>query len=110
MMLDIRRFGPGHRRLDPPPNCTRMQTAIILREKEITVVELHFEPGGEMWEHDADEPILFIVISGAGYVRVGGEEAAVSAGQAILWPTGVMHKAWATDEPMTAFAIHWRDA
>lgn len=61
-----------------------MHTAMILHEEGATVVELHFEPGGEMWEHDADEPILFTVISGTGFVRVGGEEAAVTAGQAVV--------------------------
>src|SRR5437016_3112093 len=108
MPLDVRRFGPGYRRLDPPRNCTNMHTAMILHEETISVVELHFEPGGDMWEHEADEPILFTVISGKGKVRVSGEEADVAAGQAVLWPKGEPHKAWAEDEPMTAFAIHWR--
>lgn len=106
-MLDIRHFGPGHRRSDPPPHCTGMYPAIILHEKNIAVVELHFEPGGEMWEHEADHPILFVVIEGKGFVRVAGEEAEIEAGQAILMPPNKLHKAWAGDASFTAIAIEY---
>jgi len=106
-MLDIRHFGPGYRRDDPPPHCTDMYPAIILHEKSIAVVELHFEPGGEMWEHEADHPILFVVIEGKGYVRVDGEETEIKAGQAILEPPGKLHKAWAGAVPFTAIVIEY---
>jgi len=106
-MLDIRQFGPGHRRDDPPPHCTDMYPAIILHEKSIAVVELHFEPGGEMWEHEADHPILFMVIEGKGFVRVDGEEAEIEAGQALLEPPNKLHKAWAGDVPFTAITIEY---
>lgn len=105
-MPDIRHFGPGHRRPDPPPGSDRLYPATILREETAAVVELHFEPGGEMPEHDADHPILFVVIAGRGMVRVGGEEAEVAAGQAVVWPAGVPHKAWARGEPLTAISVH----
>ncbi len=107
-MLDIRHFGPGHRRDDPPPHCTAMYPAIILNEKNIAVVELHFEPGGEMWEHKADHPILFVVIEGKGYLRIADEETEIEAGQAILEPPGKLHKAWAGDIPFTAITIEYK--
>ncbi len=106
-MLDIRHFGPGYRRNDPPPNCKAMHPAMIYHDNAIHVMELHFEPGGEMWEHDADHPILFIVIHGKGRVRLDGQEAEMQAGEAILWPAGKMHKAWAQDGPFTALAIEY---
>ncbi len=84
-----------------------MYPAIILNEKSIAVVELHFESGGEMWEHEADHPILFVVIAGRGHVRVDGEETEIEAGQAILMPPDKLHKAWAGDLPFTAIAIEY---
>jgi len=104
-MLDIRRFGPGQRRPAAPPRVIGMYPATIFHDDTLAVVELHFEPGGEIWEHDAPYPILFIVIEGRGMVRAGGEEARVEAGQAVLWPAGVLHKAWAEGEPLTAIAV-----
>jgi quercetin dioxygenase-like cupin family protein len=109
MMLDIRHFGPGHRRNDPPANCKAMYPALIYHDNAIHVMELHFEPGGEMWEHDADHPILFIVINGKGHVRIDGQEAEMQIGEAISWPAGKMHKAWAEDVSFTALAIEYEE-
>lgn len=104
-MHDIRRFGPGHRRPDAPPHIIGMYPATIFHDDTLAVIELHFEPRGEIWEHDAPYPILFVVIEGRGMVRVGGEEARVEAGQAVLWLASVLHKAWAEDAPLTAIAV-----
>lgn len=106
-MLNIHHFGPGHRRPDPPPNCTALYPSLIFHDETIHIVELHFEPGGEMWEHDANHPILFIVIAGKGRVRVDGQESEMQSGQAVLWPTGKPHKAWAEDVPFTAIAVEY---
>jgi quercetin dioxygenase-like cupin family protein len=106
-MLDLLHFGPGHRRTDSPPNCPGMYPALIYHEDPVHVVELHFEPGGEMWEHSADHPILFITIHGKGRVRVDGEEAEIQAGQAVLWPAGKRHKAWAEESPLTAIVVEY---
>jgi hypothetical protein len=40
-------------------------------------------------------------------VRIDGQEAEMQAGEAVLWPTGKMHKAWADDTPFTALAIEY---
>ena len=104
-MLDIRHFGPGHRRPDAPPRTVSMYPATIFDDDTLAVIELHFEPGGEIWEHDAPYPILFVAIAGRGMVRVGGEDACVQAGQAVLWPASVPHKAWADDASLTAIVV-----
>jgi len=104
-MLDIRHFGPGHRRPDAPPRIIGMHPATIFHDDTLAVIELHFEPKGEIWEHDAPYPILFVVIEGRGMVRVGGEETHMEAGQAVVWPANVLHKAWAEDAPFTAIAV-----
>lgn len=71
------------------------------------VIELRFEPGGEMDEHAAGHPILFIVTDGGGTVRVGGIESPIHAGQSSLWPAGVLHKVTAGEAGLTAIAIEY---
>ena len=104
-MLDIHYFGFGHRRPDAPPRIVGMYPATIFHDDTLSVVELHFEPKGEIWEHDAPFSILFVVIEGWGMARVGGEETHIEAGQAVVWPASVRHKAWAEDTPYTAIAV-----
>ena len=71
------------------------------------VVELRFEPGGEMDEHDADHPILFIVTAGAGTVSVGGVERPIRAGQSSYWPAGALHKVTAGAGGLTAIVVEY---
>jgi len=119
----------------------------VLVDRPTGVVALHFGQNAEIDEHTADEPILFLVVSGNGFVRIGPAQApqprsqdgatavcpnataacallcgiasgpcshddclgetAVSAGDAILWPEGLPHKAWTTETSMEAIAIHY---
>jgi quercetin dioxygenase-like cupin family protein len=80
----------------------------IVLDQPIGVFALFFDADAEIHEHDAEYPILFLVIGGSGYVRVGGPDAPaerVHAGNALLWPANTLHKAWTTDEPMQALTI-----
>ena len=70
----------------------------------------HFQPQSEIYEIDTPEPILFLVVAGRGFVWLGGlhgKMAEVSAGDAVLWPAGVMHKAWTTTEPLQAIVVYY---
>jgi quercetin dioxygenase-like cupin family protein len=80
----------------------------ILLNRPMIVVAMYLEPHGSMDEHSADQPILFLVTKGSGFVRIGGpdgETRAVSAGDAVLWPAGLDHKIWTEDEPLEAIVI-----
>lgn len=80
----------------------------ILLNRPLVVVAMYLEPHGSMDEHSADWPILFLVTKGCGFVRVGGpggETRAVSAGDAVLWPTRLDHTVWTEDEPLEAIVI-----
>lgn len=106
-MIDIRPFGPGYRRTDAPPQCTGLFVSVIVDAPTVFVAELHFEPDGERWEHAADHPILFIATEGEGRVRVGGDEARLCAGQAVMWPPRVPHKLWAETRPFTGIVVEY---
>ncbi|GCE06916.1 cupin domain-containing protein [Dictyobacter aurantiacus] len=72
------------------------------------VVALYFEPHATMDEHSAPHPILFMVVHGSGFVRIGGpqgETQPVRAGDAILWPPHVDHHAWTDDSELHAIVI-----
>jgi quercetin dioxygenase-like cupin family protein len=72
------------------------------------VVAMYLEPHGSMDEHSAQVPILFLVIGGSGFVRIGGpdgETRKVFAGDAILWPAGLDHIVWTEDEALQAIVI-----
>ncbi len=87
----------------------RMNGLPILLDRPMYVVAMYLEPHGQMDEHSAAEPILFLVTGGSGFVRIGGPEgetAALTAGDAVLWPAGPEHKIWTEDEPMSAIVIH----
>ena len=80
----------------------------ILLNRPMSVVAMYVEPHGAMDEHSADVPILFVVIRGRGFVRVGGangETREVTAGDAVLWPVGLDHMVWTEDEPLDAIVI-----
>ena len=90
----------------------RFQGLPIVVDRPVAVGALLFDPHGQIHEHSAPYPILFIVIGGEGYVRVGGPQAQalkIHAGFAVLWPAGVPHQAWTTEHPMQALTIEYRD-
>ncbi len=105
--MDIRHFGEGYRRAEPPPNCKNMSARAFFTDAGVIVAELAFQPHGEIWAHSAPHPILFVVIAGQGFVRVGEEESPVHAGDAVVWPANLLHQAWTTEEAMTALAFEY---
>lgn len=133
-MQDVRRFGPEVKSPIPNPDAVNVTGVMIqipshiadqhdaqkvaqkFRGKPIivdhpTVVEtMYFDAHSEIAEHDASFPILFMVIHGTGYVRIGGahnEPLAVKPGDALLWPENEPHKAWTDGEPMQAIVVQY---
>ena len=130
----IRRFGPGEGTIFPIPALQGVSTVMIHLPKEAAaglspeemdrrydgvpfvldrpnlVVVHRYEPGGEMQEHAAIDPILFMVIEGSGFLRLGGpdgETARVQAGDAVLWPAHVQHRVWTEDTTLTSILFHF---
>ncbi len=52
---------------------------------------LHFQPGGEIGEHETEFGQLFIVVDGGGWVRSGPDQYEVGTGDAVFLPRGTMH-------------------
>lgn len=86
----------------------RMNGLPILLNQSTAVVAMYIDQHGSIDEHSASGPILFLVMRGRGFVRIGGpdgETREVSAGDAVLWPVGLDHTAWTEDEPLEAIVI-----
>jgi quercetin dioxygenase-like cupin family protein len=80
----------------------------IALRREMIVLAMYLEPHASMDEHSGEMPILFLVIGGCGFVRVGGpngETRPVTAGDAVLWAAGVDHTVWTEDDELQAIVI-----
>jgi quercetin dioxygenase-like cupin family protein len=105
--MEIRRFGVGNRRPEGPVGSTGITGQVIHSDARGVVAELAFAKGGRIEPHDNPNTTWFIVIEGGGYVLVGEEERRVAAGEAVLWPAGLMHGAWTVYGPMRAFVVEF---
>ena len=110
MPIEIRRFGVGHRRPDGPPGTTGVTGQVIHSDARGIISELAFKPNGRIEPHSNPNTTWFVVIEGGGWVVVDSERTRVAAGEAVLWPPGIPHGAWADHGHMRAFVIEFAGA
>ncbi|HEY7598331.1 MAG TPA: cupin domain-containing protein [Candidatus Limnocylindrales bacterium] len=103
--MEIRRFGPGHRRADGPPGTRGVAGQVIHSDERAIVAELAFGRYGMVSPHTNPNTALFVVISGGGFVQVGSERSRVNHGEAVLWPPDVPHGAYTDGSEMRAIVI-----
>jgi len=81
----------------------------LLLDAQLQVEMMYFDASASMEEHTADHPIVFLVMSGQGTVRIGGpagETRAVQAGDAVLWPAHIEHTVWTDGTELHAIVIN----
>jgi len=110
MPIEVRRFGAGFRRPDGPPGTTGVEGQVVHSDARGVVAELAIAPKGRIVPHENPNTTWFCVIEGAGFVVVGDERRPVVAGEAILWPAGVVHGAFTTTHHLRAFVIEFAGA
>lgn len=103
--MEIRRFGPGHRRTEGPPGTTGLTGQVIHSDEGGVVTELAFSRRGVIVPHSNPNQSLFVVISGGGFVQVGDERARVIHGEAVVWPPDVPHGAFTDGTEMRAIVV-----
>jgi quercetin dioxygenase-like cupin family protein len=109
--MEIRRFGPGHRRPDGPPGTQGVSGQIIYRDEQAVVTELAFQRYAIITPHsNQTNTALFIVISGGGFVQVGEERARVNHGEAVVWPPGIIHGAYTDGTEMRVIVVEFMGA
>lgn len=103
--MEIRRFGPGHRRAEGPPGTQGVSGQVIHHTDDAHITELAFQPYAMITPHSNRHLTLFIVISGGGYVQVGDERARVNHGEAVVWPPEILHGAYTDGTEMRAIVV-----
>jgi quercetin dioxygenase-like cupin family protein len=103
--MEIRRFGPGHRRAEGPPGTQGVAGQVIHHDQRARVSELAFGRYAMVTPHANPNTTLFVVISGGGFVQVGGERTRVNHGEAVVWPPDVPHGAYTDGAEMRAIVI-----
>ncbi len=81
----------------------------LLLTVPMQVEAMYFDPHAALDEHSAPNHIIFVVIAGSGFVRLGGpngETQPIRAGDAILWPAGLAHTVWTEDKPLQAIVVN----
>ncbi len=105
--MEIRRFGPGHRRPDGPPGTHGVTGQVIHHDARGLVAELALGRHARITPHTNPNTAYFVVISGGGYVQVGEETARVVHGEAVLWPAGELHGAYTDGTEMRAIVVEF---
>jgi quercetin dioxygenase-like cupin family protein len=104
--MEIRRFGPGHRRAEGPPGTRGVAGALLLSDERAVITEVAFGPYAMITPHSNQaNTALFIVIAGGGFVQVGDERARVNHGEAVIWPPGIPHGAYTDGTEMRAIIV-----
>lgn len=108
--MEIRRFGPGHRRAERAAGSIGTTTSL-----------LHAGPGARITELALDERALFgplrsplrgllIMIEGGGWLALGDERQRVAAGEAIVLPADEERLLASDGAPLRAILVEFDDA
>lgn len=92
--MEIRRFGPGHRRRDPAPGSRGVMGATLWSDPRASVTEVALGPRALLAPHTRPGTTLLVVISGGGWVQCDGERIRIHHGEAVVLPAGAEHGAW----------------
>lgn len=103
--MEIRRFGPGHRRPDGPPGTQGITGQVIWNDSRAHISEMAFSRRGAIVPHSNPNTTLFIVVSGGGWVQVGDERIRINHGEAVVWPPDVAHGAYTDGSEMRAIIV-----
>jgi quercetin dioxygenase-like cupin family protein len=103
--MEIRRFGPGHRRPEFPPATTGLTGQVIWHDERANISELAFSRRGVIPPHGNPNTALFIVVSGGGFVQVGDERIRINHGEAVVWPPNVPHGAYTDGAEMRVIVV-----
>jgi quercetin dioxygenase-like cupin family protein len=103
--IQVVRFGVGHRRPDGPSGTRGISSQVIHSDGRGVISELAFARGALIEPHSNPNTTYFIVIEGGGWVVVEDERLRVAAGEAVVWPAGVIHGAWTDQGQMRAIVV-----
>jgi len=87
--------------------CHNVEGRVLIYEKgSFLLSTLRFAKGGTIDEHPGDSDAEVYCLEGAGFVSVGESVSSFEAGQRVLWPKGINHNLWTTDNEMQVLIVH----
>jgi mannose-6-phosphate isomerase-like protein (cupin superfamily) len=102
--VEIRRFGPGHRRPLGDP-AAGLASQVIWSDARAHVAELAFSRRAAYGPSTNPASTLLVIVSGGGWVQVADERVPVNHGEAVVLPAGVPHAAWTEGSEMRAIVV-----
>jgi len=105
--MEIRRFGPGHRRPEGPPGSRNVAGQVIHADARGSVAELALGTHAVISPHTNPNTAYFVVVSGGGFVQVGEERIRVGAGEAVVWPADVPHGVYTEGTELRALVVEF---
>ena len=105
MSVDIHPFPRPEWEPLPFEGCVGVEGKVLIRENDVFVALLRFEPGATIHEHPGPNDTIVACVEGEGYTSVAGETAAIRAGQQARWPKGVPHRLWTEDAAMVTLMV-----
>ena len=79
---------------------------MVYEKGRFLISELRFTKGGTIDEHPGNSDAEVYCLEGAGFVSVGESVDSFEAGQRVLWPKGINHNLWTTDDEMQVLIVH----
>jgi quercetin dioxygenase-like cupin family protein len=105
LSVDIRAFPRPDWEPLPFEGCAGVKGKVLIREDDVFVAMLRFEPGGTIHEHPGPNDTIVASIEGEGFTSVAGKVARLVAGQQVRWPKDVSHRLWTEDGTMTTLMV-----
>jgi len=105
--VEIRRFGPGHRRPERQPGATNVESALLYAGAGAHITEVALRDRATLGPFRSPNDGLLIVIEGGGWLALADERQRVAAGEAIALPAAV-ERLLATDGvPLRAIILEF---
>src|SRR5689334_16155275 len=93
-------FGPL-----PREGCHNVQGRVLLRDPNVCVAQLRFEPDGSIDEHAAPFDIDVICLEGCGLTAIDGEVQPLHADQTVRWPAHKPHRLFTAASTMLTLMV-----
>ncbi len=89
----------------PYEGCQGVEGKVLLIQEGLALALLRFSDQATIHEHAAPFPVDVVCLEGRGRVSLGREDAAIEAGQRVLWPADVPHRLWTEDATMMTLMV-----
>lgn len=91
----------------PYAGCRGVEGKFLLRNAQLSLALLRFQPDGVIHEHSAGIEIDVICLEGQGKTSVADEIADLRAGEQVRWRAGIPHRLWTESDTMLTLMVEY---